>query len=180
MQSEVEPVVREADDNRATYEAFCRSLTDEEMQTVIPGMTWRVKDYLAHLASIDIYVSEWFEHQAEGTRWRPALENGAPFDIDMWNEARIVERRDADVEELISEAATHRARLWAAVDRFSPEVLATTFNFRGNEITFLRYLQLWVAHDPAHTADMLKGLPERQSDPALREWLAKYRIPVPA
>jgi hypothetical protein len=178
MQAEVEPVVREADDNRATYEAFCRSLTDEELQTVIPGMTWRVKDYLAHLASIDIYVSEWFEHQAEGKRWRPTLEGGAPFNIDTWNEARIVERRDASVEDLIAEAATHRTRLWAAVDRFSPEVLATKFPFHGNDITFLRYLQLWVAHDPAHTADMLKGLPGRREDADLQAWIGKYRIAV--
>ena len=176
MQAEVEPIVREADANRATYEAFCRSLSDGELETVIPGMTWRVKDYLAHLASIDIYVSEWFEHQADGKRWRPTLEDGAPFNIDVWNEARIVERRDASVEELITEAATHRARLWAAVDRFSPEVLATTFPFHGNDTTFLRYLQLWVAHDPAHTADMLKGLPGRRDETDLREWMGKYRI----
>ena len=178
MQSDVEPVVREADENRATYEAFCRSLSNDELETVIPGMTWRVKDYLAHLASIDIYVSEWFEHQADGTRWRPTLEGGAPFDIDVWNEARIVERRVAGVEDLIAEAATHRARLWAAVDRFSPEVLATQFNFRGTDITFLRYLQLWVAHDPAHAADMLKGLPARRDDAELRAWMGKYRIGV--
>lgn len=180
MQSSVEPVVLEADANRATFEAFCRSLTPAELSTVIPGMSWRVQDYIAHLASIDIYVAEWFEHTAAGTRWRPTLPDGSPFDIDAWNEERIVERRDATVEDLLAEAATHRARLWSAVDRFSTDILDSRFNFRGNDITMLRYLQLWVAHDPAHTADMLRGLPARRQDSEVGAWLAKYHIPLPA
>jgi hypothetical protein len=180
LHSTVQPVVHEADANRATFEAFCRSLAPDELATVIPSMTWRVQDYIAHLASIDIYVAQWFEHTADGLRWHPAMEDGAPFDINAWNEARIVERREAPVEDLIAEAATNRDRLWAAVDRFSSDVLESRFNFRGTDITMLRYLQLWVAHDPAHTADMLRGLPSRRDDPELAVWLAKYRIPMPA
>ena len=180
MEASVEPVVQEANENRARFEAFCRSLTHEELNTVIPGLTWRVQDYIAHLATIDSYVAQWFEHLAAGTRWRPTLDDGSPFDIDAWNEARIVERRDATVEDLLSEAATHRDRLWAAVDSFTPQVLESQFNFRGREITHLRYLQLWVAHDPAHSADMLRGLPSRRDDAELAQWLEKYRIPMPA
>lgn len=135
-----------------------------------------MKGYIAHLASIDIWVGDWFEHQADGRRWRPTMDDGSPFDIDAWNEARVVERQDASVDDLLAEAAVHRARLWSAADRFTPEVLDKSFNFRGHEITFLRYLQLWAGHDPAHSADMLRALPVRQRDPALKAWFAPYRL----
>jgi len=174
MQNEVIPVVEEANANRVTYEAFCRGLTPEQLVSPIPGTTWRVKDYIAHLATIDLFVADWFEHTADGRSWRPKNDDGTPFNIDTWNEARIVERRDADLDQLFGEAAQLRDRLWAAVDRFSPEVLSGRFDFRGNNITFLRYLQLWVAHDPAHSVDMLRGLPAEARDGAMNAWLAKY------
>jgi hypothetical protein len=138
-------------------------------------MTWRVQDYIAHLASIDIYVADWFEHHADGTRFRAMNDDGTPFNIDTWNEARIVERTDASLDDLFGEAARHRDRLWAAVNRFTEDQLAQQFNFRGRDITFLRYLQLWTAHDPAHTADMLKGLPNTRRE-EVSGWLGKYSL----
>ena len=161
-------------DERATFEAFCRSLSWDELQTVIPGLTWRVQDYIAHLATIDIFVADWFEHHAAGKPWRPRLEDGSPFNIDAWNEARVQERRDATVEDLLGEAARHRERLWAAVEGFSEAHLTAPFNFRGQDITHLRYLQLWTAHDPAHTLDMLGGLPPERRDTDMDAWLAKH------
>ena len=175
MNTQVEAVVAEANTNRATFESFCRSLSPGELATLIPGMSWRVQDYIAHLSSIDIYVADWFEHHASGERFRPTNDDGTPFNIDTWNEARIVERRHASLDDLFSEAARHRDRLWSAVESFSEEQLARQFNFRGRDITFLRYLQLWTAHDPAHTADMLKGLPaERREE--VGDWLGKYSL----
>jgi hypothetical protein len=177
MDAQLTPVIEEADANRAFYEEFCRSLTPSQLAAMVPDSPWRVKDYLAHLASIDIYVGEWFEHTADGRRWRPNnSEDGSPFNIDTWNGARIDERYDASVDELLEEAAELRAKLWATVDRFTPEVLAQQFNFRGRDITFLRYLQLWTAHDPAHSADMLRAIPEAK-DARVSAWLAKYNIP---
>ena len=176
MDARLDPVVEETNRNRATFEDFCRSLTAEDLAQPVPRATWQVKGYIAHLASIDIWVGDWFEHQADGRRWRPTMDDGSPFDIDAWNEARVVERERASVDDLLTEAAGHRDRLWAAVDRFSPDVLDKPFNFRGHDITFLRYLQLWAGHDPAHSADMLRALPARQDDPGLREWFAPYRL----
>ena len=176
MNERVLPVIEEANANRATYERLCRSLSPEELATPIPGLTWQVQDYIAHLASIDIYVAEWFEHTADVTRWRPTNPEGGPFDIDSWNEARIVERKGASLDELFDEAQTHRDRLWTAVGRFSDEVLDAEFNFRGRDTSFLRYLKLWTAHDPAHYADMLRGLPAEKRDPETKAWLAKYGI----
>lgn len=176
MDSRVEPVVQEANENRSFYEAFCRSLSTEDLESPIPDTHWRVQDYIAHLATIDIYVAEWFEHTADGTRLNFTNDDGSPFNIDTWNEARIVERQAASLDDLFGEAARHRERLWNAVDRFSPAVLDAQFNFRGTDITFLRYLQLWVAHDPAHSLDMLRGLPAERRDDAVDAWLKKYRM----
>ena len=80
------------------------------------------------------------------------------------------------LQALLGEAAGHRERLWAAVDRFTEEQLGAKFNFRGTDITFLRYLQLWTAHDPAHSVDMLRGLPPERRDAAMDAWLSKYRM----
>ncbi len=175
MDSQLTPVIAEADANRAFFEDFCRSLTPAQLSATVPGSHWTTKDYVAHLASIDIFVGDWFVCTADGRRWRPTSDDGSPFNIDTWNDARIDERRDASVDDLLAEAADLRAKLWATLDRFTPAILDTPFNFRGQEITFLRYLQLWVAHDPAHSADMLRAIPERK-DAALIAWLAKYRL----
>jgi hypothetical protein len=142
VERQLEPVVAETNANRERFEQFCRSLSADDLAAVVPGGTWRTQDYIAHLATIDLWVGEWFEHQADGRPWRPRGEDGGPFNIDTWNEARIVERRDAGLDDLLAEAAILRERLWAAVDRFSPEVLEAELNFRGRDITFQRYLQL--------------------------------------
>jgi hypothetical protein len=177
MDPQLAPVIDEADANRAFFEDFCRSLTPPQLSAIVPGSHWRTKDYIAHLASIDIFVGEWFEHTADGRPWRPTTgdPDGSPFNIDTWNDDRINERQDASVHDLLAEAAEYREKLWATVDRFTPEVLAQQFNFRGTDISFLRYLQLWVAHDPAHSADMLRAIPERKDAP-VTAWLAKYRL----
>lgn len=176
MDPQLDSVVAETNRNREQFEAFCRSLSPAQLVAPIPESHWRVKDYIAHLATIDIYVGEWFEHLADGRAWRPTLDDGSPFDIDRWNDVQIEARRDATVEELLREAAGHRERLWAAVDRFTPEVLAQEFTFRDRRITYLRYLQLWTAHDPAHAKDMVRGLPGLADDAALQEWFARYRL----
>jgi hypothetical protein len=135
-----------------------------------------VRDYISHLASIDIYVADWFEHTAAGTRFRATNDDGTPFNIDTWNESRIQERRLASLDDLFTAAAVHRDRLWAAVDGFNRDTLDRKFTFRGTDITFLRYLQLWTAHDPAHAVDMLRGLPASRRDATIDGWLSKYRM----
>jgi hypothetical protein len=176
MDARVEPIITEANENRARYESFCRSLTNEELHSSIPDTHWSVQDYIAHLATIDIYVAEWFEHTADGTRLHFTNDDGSPFNIDTWNESRVVERKQASLDDLFDEAATYLERLWNAVSRFSPQALDAHFNFRGTDISMLRYLQLWTAHDPAHSVDMLKGLPPERRDATMDAWLKKYRM----
>ena len=172
------PVVAEADTNRETFAAFCRSLAADELARPVPEATWAVKEYIAHLATIDIWVGDWFAHLAEGKPFRPTADSGGPFSIDAWNEREVVARRETTVDELLSEAAEERQKLWSTVSRFTQPVLDDVMDFHGNSITFLRYLQLWAGHDPAHTRDMLRALPERHSDAALTRWLAAYAPPA--
>lgn len=176
MEAALEPVIAKAEANRTFFEQWVRSLSSAQLETVVPGGSWRTRDYVAHLASIDIYVGEWFEHVADGKRWHPNnSEDGSPFNIDTWNEARITERRDASVDDLFAEAAEHRERLLATVDRFTPEILGSEFDFRGAMTSYQRYLELWTLHDPAHSLDMMRGLPELNSDHELRAWIDQLR-----
>jgi hypothetical protein len=177
MEASLVPVVATTNANRERFEQFCRSLSPEELERPVPDSAWLVRDYIAHLATIDIWVGDWFEHLADGRRWRPTGDDGGPFNIDTWNEARVQARRAVGVEALLREAAMYRERLWAAVDRFTPEVLARPFDFRGRTITYQRYLELWAGHDPAHSADMLRALPERLADAGLAAWTAPFRPP---
>ena len=79
------------------------------------------------------------------------------------------------MDELLNEARGHRERLWRAVESMPTDILETEFNFRGNQTSYARYLELWTAHDPAHTVDMLRGLPPERRNPVDR-WLAGYRM----
>ena len=131
-------------------------------------------DYIAHLATIDIWVGEWFEAMAGGARFIPRANDGSPFDIDKWNDDRINERHESGLDALLDEAARTRAVLMSTFPRFSEETLASRFNFRGRDISFLEYLEAWTLHDPAHSIDMLKAMPEKRTDPVLQSWLAKF------
>ena len=127
--------------------------------------------------AIDIWVGDWFSHLADGEAWWPRAEDGGPFNIDSWNEARIVERSDTSVSALLDEGAGHRAALLATWERFTAATLDATFDFRGNTISLLRYLELWAGHDPDHAADMLRALPVRAAEPALAAWTAPFGAP---
>lgn len=176
MDPQLETVYELTNENRRRFEAFSRSLSEEELAFPVPRATWRVKDYIAHLATIDIWVGDWFEHEADGRAWRPQGDDGATFNIDAWNEKEVVQRREATVDELLLEGARHRERLWATVDRFTPEVLERRFDFRGHNITFGRYLQLWASHDPAHASEMCRAIPRALEDPSVASWVAPFAI----
>ena len=175
MNDRLTAVIDGANGNRDQFERFCRSLSEEQLHRPIPESHWRVKDYIAHLATIDIWVGgEWFEALASGTAFIPRGDDGGPFDIDKWNDARVKERHDASLDDLFAEAAQTRAALYSTFPRFSEETLASRFVFRKKEISFLAYLEAWTLHDPAHSVDMLKALAEKQADPEVRTWLAHF------
>jgi hypothetical protein len=175
MDDRLASVVEATNRNREQFERFCRALDEAELVRPIPESHWRVKDYISHLASMDIWMLEWFEAMVRGDRFIPRADDGGPFDIDAWNDARINERRDASVEQLLTEAERERTKLMATFPAFSGEALASRFNFRGRDVSFMDYLEMWTLHDPAHSLDMLKALPEKKQEPWIRGWIDAFK-----
>ena len=170
----VQAIIDELDRHRARFEEFCRSLDTAELQREVPGSTWQVRDFIAHLATIDGPVAEMFRamHAGEDTGIRDA--DGGRFDVDSWNDRRVEERRPLSVDEVLAEAATTRAALKEHMYVLTDEDLARTLKFGGDskrapsEIPFGAYLRGWCKHDPMHAMDMSRALPERQT--ALAPW----------
>lgn len=174
----VRTVIVSIKDHRRRFEAFCRSLSEEELQRPVPETTWVVKDFVSHLASFDIEMARWTEALIAG-RLNEAINgnSGKPFDVDEWNDARIAERRALPLVDVLAEAARNRAALIDALERLDDQQIAGTVHFPGDnkrdpaDVPFSLFLGGWARHDPIHVADMLKALPERATDPTLQEWL---------
>jgi hypothetical protein len=175
MIPEVAAVVEELDAHRARFEAFCRSLTGEQLARPVPLSTWTVKDFISHLATIDGPVGEMFRAIHEGAD--PGLRNpdGNRFDVDHWNDSQVARRRDRTVEELLAEAATARAALRERLAALTAEDVRRVIPFGGDskrapaKIELLQYLRGWCKHDPMHAVDMMRALPELRS-PELDAW----------
>lgn len=167
-------------DHRVRFESFARSLSDDELALPVPQSEWIVKDYISHLATIDLTVKEWFRTLATGEAPPPSREKPTErpaFDIDAWNNRQVAKRREATVEQILEEAATNRAELLAIMDLFSDATLDADIPFPGDanrapsSMNFGGYLIAWATHDPAHTLDMLRALPGRRDEQELRDWL---------
>lgn len=164
--------------NRERFEAFCRSLSDEELARPVPSSTWQVKDFVSHLATLDTEITRWFEAVMAGDRKGPAQNpDGSPFDIDRWNNAAIEERKDWTLDEILEEAAPNREQMLQTLAGMTDEQIEQVVHFPGDnkrdpaDVPFKLFLFGLARHDPIHVADMLKALPERAEDPDLRGWL---------
>ena len=180
MDAAVQPVVDVIVGDRARFERFVRSLSDEELLRPVPDSTWVVKDFVSHLATLDGVMARWFAGIAAGGGAAPG--NGGGFDIDAFNDAKVAERRDRPIEEILAEGARARAALLAVMESFTAATLDQTMHFGGDskrpasEIAFGRYLHGWARHDAIHAADMLKALPERRGEPEIAAWLAEPEV----
>ena len=164
--------------NRERFEAFCRSLSDEELERPVPDSTYRVKDFASHLATLDTELVRWFEAVREGRSDEPSRSaDGSRFDVDKWNDAVVAERRDWSLDQIFVEAASNRERLLSALEALDDEAIERTVHFSGDnkrppaDVPFKLFLYGLTRHDPIHVADMLKALPERADDPELKAWL---------
>lgn len=159
--------------NRERFEAFCRSLSEEELSRPVPESTWIVKDFVSHLGTLDPEMVAGFEAAAAG---RPDEATRAA-DLDAFNDSQVEERRDWPLEHILEEARANRAALIEALERLTEEDVGRTVHFRGDakrspaDLPLKAFLLGWARHDPIHAADMLKALPERQSDSELAAWL---------
>jgi len=158
--------------HREQFEAFCRSLSEEELSRPVPDSTWAVKDFVSHLATLDPGLVESFEAAAAGR----TADAGPMSDLDAYNEGLVTERREWPLERILEEARVNRAALIGALERLTEEEVGRTVHFMGDakrspaDLPLKVFLLGWARHDPIHVADMLRALPERHSDTELAAW----------
>ena len=181
MVPRVKAIVDSLAKDRGRLDRFVRSLTEEELARTVPGGTWTVKDFVAHVATLDVAYLGWFIALAGDPD--PGNHRGSPgFDVDHFNEGAVAERRGRSVGDILVEAARLRARLISEMERFSDEQLDSTIRFGGDrkrppvDLPLGQFLGGWSRHDAIHVADMLKALPERRNDPETLAWLGRPDI----
>jgi len=164
--------------HRHRFEAFCRSLSEEELARPVPAGHWTVKDYIIHLASFDAEINRWIDGVLAGRPDTPSLNpGGTPFDVDAWNEEQVSKRRQWRLDEILAEARQLRASLEAQLRLLEDSHIDAVFHFPGDnkrdpaDLPYRLFLNGLARHDPIHVADMIKALPERAQDPELKAWL---------
>jgi hypothetical protein len=165
-------------EQRKKFEAFCRSLSEEELNRPVPDSTWIVKDFASHLASLDPTLTQLFKVTAAGKPEEAILtEGGQPFDIDAFNDDLVAERRAWPLERILDEASANRVGLIAALETISEEDVSRVLSSPGDnkrgpaQLPLKMFLLGWSMHDAIHAADMLKALPERASDAEITAWV---------
>lgn len=175
MNPDVATILAELDGHRERFAAFCLALAPEELERPVPGSDWLVRDFIAHLATIDRPVIEIFRSARAG-EIRYGAPDAGPFDVDDWNERQVQERRGWGVAQLLAEAQSERVVLREALAALMDKDLTHCIPFAGDarrppaKIELGQYLRGWCKHDPMHVADMVRGLPARRT-PELAAWL---------
>ena len=171
-------VVEAIVENRKRFEAFCYSLSDEELMRPVPGSTWVVRDFAAHLGTLDVALQRWFDEAGAGRHVDGGTTaTGEPFDVDAFNDAQVASRRDWPLERIFAEANENRAKLIESLARLTEEQVAQPMHFagdakrKGGDLPLNMFLAGWAQHDPIHVADMVKALPERAAEPEIAAWL---------
>src|SRR5688572_14490716 len=109
MNPRTQLVMDEQARHRVQFEHLCRSLTDDELAAPIPGSHWNVKDYIAHLCTIDGLIVGGFGPMVGLNMPPPNPVPEQPFDIDEWNDHAVIPARDRSIDDLLAEAETHRS-----------------------------------------------------------------------
>jgi len=174
----IQGVIETIRDNRRRFEAFCYSLTEEQLMRPVPGTTWVVRDFAAHLDTLDTALLRWLSGAAAGAKVDAGVDAaGAPFDVDAFNDAQVAQRRAWPLERVFAEAEANRARLIEAMGALTDEQIEQPMHFAGDhkrgpgDLPLKLFLAGWAQHDPIHVADMIKALPELADDPEIKQWL---------
>jgi hypothetical protein len=166
-------------ENRRRFKAFCHSLDEEQLNRPVPNSTWLVRDFPAHLDTLDVAIARWLRALAAGGESLDSTRNedGSTFDVDAFNDAHVAERRGWPLARVFEEARENRQELIESLAELTDEQIDKPMHFSGDakrrpgDLPLKTFLVGWAQHDPIHVADMLKALPERASDPELRAWL---------
>jgi uncharacterized damage-inducible protein DinB len=83
------------------------------------------------------------------------------FDLDSWNEARVAERADWSVDEVLVDLEAAQRATFAFLDGLDAEALATTGQHPAlGEISVGQILRILVLHDSLHRRDVVTLLGE--------------------
>jgi hypothetical protein len=176
-------IVDELARHRVQFEHLCRSLTADELATQVPDSHWTVRDYIAHLCTIDGLIAAGLGPRFGVTVPLPDVPRFDPFDIDDWNDAAIRARSSATIDELLDEARRHRENLLTSIVRLTDADLDREVTIGGDrKVIDLprrrgRYGgTLWAIaiHDPTHTLDIVRALPHRAEQGWVRDWLGSF------
>jgi hypothetical protein len=157
-------VIDQAAEERAKLLAWVRAVPDEAWSEMSPDGQWQARDYIAHLASIDPLLAGWFRIVQSGAALGGENTQGRRFDIDEWNEKRILERRTNAIDELLTEMAQQRVDLNAALAGFTDEQLDTVIHFGGDskrsprDLPLATFLTGWALHDRWHMEDARRAM----------------------
>ncbi len=174
----MQKTIKTIEDERRRFEAFCRSLSEEELARPVPDSNWIVRDFIPHLGTLDTELTRWFEGVANGVP--DAIErdaDGRPFELDNANDSAVAKRREWTLDQVFEEAAANREKLIATLEKLTEEHTNTTTRMAGDgkrppaEVPLKLFIAGWAHHDAVHVADMLKALPERADDPDMRAWM---------
>ena len=145
----------------ATREEILQTIEglDEKALTWQPGDgRWSIKETLAHLAS------------AEGSHRQVAQAIAAgqtvdvpDFDLDAWNAARVAERRQRSIGQILEEMAAERQRTLSALQDLEDEA----FDRQGlhpvlGETTMLKVFRIIPIHERWHLKDIRQLLEEQR------------------
>lgn len=175
LHPDVAAVLQELDLHRTRFIALARSLSRDELIRPVPNSSWVARDFVAHLATIDVPVMRWFVSIRDGKGSAATGDGGGPFEVDHWNDARVAERRELPLEDVIHEMQENRSRMREVLATFTQEHLDGPLDFAGDSkrgpsrITLRQYLQGWCKHDVMHAVDMMRAIPEKVDD-SLRGW----------
>jgi hypothetical protein len=175
----VEGVIGTIVENRRRFEAFCYSLSEEQLKRPVPESTWIVRDFAAHLDTLDRAMVGWLHALAGGGDSLDSTRNedGSVFDVDAYNDAEVASRREWPLRRVFEEASENRRALIDGLRALSDEQIEKPMHFGGDakrsggDFPLKTFLMGWAQHDPIHVADMLKALPELADDAELRAWL---------
>lgn len=181
MNPRIQLVIDEFARHRRQFSVLCHSLTPDELATPIPESHWTVRDYIAHLCTIDGLIVPGFAARIGDSAPLPDVPFPNPFDIDEWNDAAVAARSNASIDELLAESEVHRGRMVASISKFSDEDLDAIIEYGGDrkslnlpksKVRFGGLLWGIAIHEPTHTRDILRALPARREQPWIAEWLA--------
>ncbi|MCH8815967.1 MAG: maleylpyruvate isomerase N-terminal domain-containing protein [Chloroflexi bacterium] len=128
----------------------------------IAAPEWTNKDILAHVAANDLRPHARLSVLlGEGDDDQLAAVNST---VDEWNQARVDERRDRTVTQLIAELDVNRSQTFALLSRIEPKHLDSKITLAdGRTLTVVEYIGLFGEHESIHAGQLVPASRARRT-----------------